>query len=73
MAIGASLATSMATLRAVPVGAAQIVPPDARYDINLETQRIHANGIVSNFWHDYQTMVLSRVMVGLEETSKPDC
>ncbi len=39
----------------------------------IETLQIHANGIVSKFWHDYQTMVLSGELVALEEISKPDC
>lgn len=59
VAIGAILATSMMTLLAVPVAAAEIVPHEARSGIQLETLQIHANGIVSIFWHDYQTMVLS--------------
>ena len=39
----------------------------------IETLQIHANGIVSKFWHDYQTMVLSGELIALEEISKPDC
>lgn len=39
----------------------------------IETLQIHANGIVSKFWHDYQTMVLSGELVALEEISRPDC
>ena len=73
MAIGAILATSMTTLLAVPVRAAEIVPHEARDGIKLETLPNHANGIVSNFWHDYQTMVPSGELVVLEEISKPDC
>jgi hypothetical protein len=39
----------------------------------IETLQIHANGIVSKFWHDYQTLVLSGELVALEKISKPDC
>ena len=73
MAIGAILATSMMTLLAVPVTATEIVPHETRYGIKLDTLKIHANGLVSNFWHDYKTMVLSGELVVLEEFSKPDC
>jgi len=73
MAIGAILATSMTTLLAVPVRAAEIVPHEARDGIQPETLQIHANGIVSKFWHDTKTVVLSSELVVLEEISKPDC
>jgi hypothetical protein len=60
-------------LLAVPVTAAEIVPQEARYGIQLETLQFHANGIVRNFWHDIKTMVLSGEMIVLEEISNPDC
>ena len=73
VAIGAILATSMTTLLAVPVTAAEIMPHEAKSDIQLETLQFHANGIVSKFWHDTKTVVLSGELVVLEEISKPDC
>lgn len=39
----------------------------------FETLQIHANGVVSKFWHDYKTMILSGELVALEEISRPDC
>jgi hypothetical protein len=39
----------------------------------IETQQIHENGVVSKFWHDYQTMVLSGELVALTEIPTPDC
>jgi hypothetical protein len=39
----------------------------------IETLQIHANGVVSKFWHDYHTMVLSGELVALEKISIPDC
>lgn len=39
----------------------------------IETLQIHANGVVSKFWHDYHTMVLSGELVALEKISMPDC
>lgn len=39
----------------------------------IETQQIHENGVVSKFWHDYQTMVLSGELVALTEIPIPDC
>ena len=39
----------------------------------IETKQIHENGVVSKFWHDYQTMVLSGELVALTEIPIPDC
>lgn len=39
----------------------------------IETLQIHENGVVSKFWHDYQTMVLSGELVTLSEIPIPDC
>lgn len=39
----------------------------------IETLQIHENGVVSKFWHDYQTMVLSGDLVALTEIPAPDC
>lgn len=39
----------------------------------IETLQIHENGVVSKFWHDYKTMVLSAELVALTEIPAPDC
>jgi hypothetical protein len=39
----------------------------------LETQQIHANGVVSRFRQDYHSMVLAGELVALEELPEPDC
>jgi len=39
----------------------------------IETLQIHDNGVVSKFWHDYKTMVLSAELVALTEIPAPDC
>lgn len=39
----------------------------------IETRQIHENGVVSKFWHDYQTMVLSGELVAITEIPIPDC
>ncbi|MEN8195120.1 MAG: DUF1849 family protein [Pseudomonadota bacterium] len=39
----------------------------------IETQQIHENGVVSKFWHDYRTMVLSGELVALTEIPIPAC
>lgn len=39
----------------------------------LETLQIHANGVVSRFWHDYNSVILSGELTTLEEISEPDC
>lgn len=39
----------------------------------LETLQIHRNGVVSRFWRDYQTVILSGELVALEEIPEPDC
>jgi hypothetical protein len=39
----------------------------------IETLQINANGVVTRFWRDYHTMVLTGELVALNEISKPDC
>ena len=39
----------------------------------IETLQIHENGVVSKFWHDYQTMVLSGELVAISELPTPEC
>lgn len=39
----------------------------------FETHQIHANGVVSKFWQDYQVMALSGDLVALKELPVPDC
>lgn len=38
-----------------------------------ETLQVHANGVVSKFWHDYRTMVIAGELVALEKLPEPDC
>lgn len=39
----------------------------------LETLQVHETGVVSRFWHDYNSMILAGELTALEEISKPDC
>ena len=39
----------------------------------FETIQIHESGVVSKFWQDYKTMVLSGELVSLEKLPEPDC
>lgn len=39
----------------------------------LETLQIHANGVVSRFWHDYSSVILSGELTALKKISEPDC
>jgi hypothetical protein len=38
-----------------------------------ETLQIHANGVVSKFWHDYRNMVIEGELVALEKLPEPTC
>lgn len=39
----------------------------------FETVQVHANGVVSKFWHDYRTMVIAGELVALEKLPEPQC
>ena len=38
-----------------------------------ETLQVHANGVVSKFWHDYRNMVIAGELVALEKLPDPQC